>query len=152
MSSDPTSYYCLNCDTRHGLGSDDTPFICSGNYSSGEESIDNIARRATWRVTHHQIYAILESVNGDEGECTPRANRRRSTENSSSNDNIDYTITEEEWEIARTGITNKTRLPSGTSEGILNAYHTILERSRERLSNEQADLERHRRAGDQSSE
>jgi hypothetical protein len=27
-----------------------------------------------------------------------------------------------------------------------------LERSRERLSNEQADLERHRRAGDQSSE
>ena len=46
-SSDLTSYYCLNCDTRHGLGSDDTPFVCSARYSSDEESIGSIARAAT---------------------------------------------------------------------------------------------------------
>jgi hypothetical protein len=136
----------------HGLGLDDTPFVCSANYSSGEESIDNIVRTATWRVAHHQIYAILNSITGDEGERTPRANRSRNVENSSSNDNSDYTITEEEWEISRAAITNNTRFPSGTSAGILNAYHTILERNRERLSNEQANLERRRRSADQSSE
>jgi hypothetical protein len=86
-------------------------------------------------VAHHKIYDILNSVNGDEGERTPRASRRRNVDNS------DYTITEEEWEIARAAITNNTRFPSGTSAGILNAYHTILERNRERLSNEQANLE-----------
>jgi hypothetical protein len=96
MSSGLTSYYCLNCDTRHGLGSGDTPFVCSANYSSGEESIDSIARTATWKVAHHQIYAILNPVDGEEGERTPRASRRRNVENNSSNDNSDYTITEEE--------------------------------------------------------
>ncbi|KAK1649988.1 hypothetical protein QYE76_067793 [Lolium multiflorum] len=65
-SSDLTSYYCLNCDTRHGLGSDDMPFFCSAKYSSDEESVDSIARAATWSMAHHQIYAlILNSVNGE---------------------------------------------------------------------------------------
>jgi hypothetical protein len=31
MSSDLTSYYCLHCDSRHGLGSDDTSFVYSAN-------------------------------------------------------------------------------------------------------------------------
>ncbi|KAK1696300.1 hypothetical protein QYE76_012997 [Lolium multiflorum] len=44
--SEMTSYYCLNCDTRHGLGSSDTPFICSAQYSSGEDSVDSIAKKA----------------------------------------------------------------------------------------------------------
>jgi hypothetical protein len=96
MSSDLTSYCCLNCDTRHGLSSDDTSFVCSANYSSGEESIDSIARTATWKVAHHQIYAILNPIDGDEGERTPHASRCHNVENSSSNDNSDYTITEEE--------------------------------------------------------
>jgi hypothetical protein len=62
MSSALTSYYCSNCDTWHGLGSDDTPFVCSANYSSDEESIDSgAARTATWKVTHHEIYVILNS-------------------------------------------------------------------------------------------
>ena len=152
-----TSYYCSNCDTRHGLGSDDTPFVCSARYSSGEESIDNAARTATWRMTHHQIYAILNAVNtgnggGEEGERTPRASRRRNSENSASNDDSDYTIAEEEWEAARAAITNNTPLPAGTSVGTLNAYHSILERNRVRLSNEQANLNRRLLAADQSSE
>jgi hypothetical protein len=64
-SFDLTAYYCLNCDTKHGLGLDDTPFVCNARYSSDEESIDNIARAATWRVMHHQIYTILNPVNGE---------------------------------------------------------------------------------------
>jgi hypothetical protein len=108
------------------LGSDDTPFVCSVNYSSGEETIDSFVITTTWKMAHHQIYAILNSVDGDEGNRTPRASRRRNAENNANNDNNDYTITEEEWEIARAAITNNTWFPSGTSAGILNAYHTIL--------------------------
>jgi hypothetical protein len=89
--------------------------------SSADESIDNIARTATWKVAHHHIYDILNSGDGEEGEHAPRASRRRNVENSSSNDNSDYTITEEEWEAARAAITNNTRLPSRTSTGTLNA-------------------------------
>ncbi|KAK1602749.1 hypothetical protein QYE76_016411 [Lolium multiflorum] len=117
MSSDMTSYYCLNCDTRHGLGSYDTPFVCSAKYSSGEESIDNAARTTTWRMAHHQIYDVLNAGNGgeEEGERTPRASRRCNAGNSANNDDSVYTIPEEEWEAARAGITNNTRLPFGTS-------------------------------------
>jgi hypothetical protein len=55
-------------------------------------------------VAHHQIYAILNPVNGEgpsEGEHTPRVNRGgcQNVENSASNDNSDYGITDEEWEI-----------------------------------------------------
>jgi hypothetical protein len=153
MSSDMTSYYCLNCDTRHGLGSDDTLFICNANYSSGEESIDIVARTTTWRVAHHQIYAILNAADGgEEGEQTPHVSRRRNTENSASNDDNDYTIAEEEWVAARAAILNNTGLPSGNSVGTLNAYRSILERNRGRLSNEQANLDRRWIVAGQSSE
>lgn len=63
MLSDITSYYCLNCDTRHGLGSSDTPFVCSARYSSGEESIDNAVRMTTWRMARHQVYVTLNTAN-----------------------------------------------------------------------------------------
>ena len=52
-SSELTSYYCLNCDTRHGLGSSDTPFVCNAQYSSGEDSIDSIVQGTTRRTAHH---------------------------------------------------------------------------------------------------
>jgi hypothetical protein len=39
-SSGLTSYNCIDCDTRHELGSDAAPFVCSVKYSSDEESID----------------------------------------------------------------------------------------------------------------
>jgi hypothetical protein len=103
-SSDLTSYYCLNFDTRHGLGSDDTPFVCSAKYSSDEESIDNITMATASKAAHHQIYAIIKPHTGvelSEGERTPHVNRdgRRNAEASGSNDDSAYTITGKEWEI-----------------------------------------------------
>jgi hypothetical protein len=122
------------------------PFVCSAKYTSDEETIDSIARATTWSVAHHQIYAILNPIYGEgpsEGEHTPRVNRGcRNVGHSASNDNSDYTITEEEWEIACVVIANNTRVPSGVSAGTLNAHHTILERNRDRLANEQADLDK----------
>ncbi|KAK1650409.1 hypothetical protein QYE76_068214 [Lolium multiflorum] len=139
MSSDMTSYYCLNCDTKHGLGSDDTLFVCSANYSSGEESIDSVVMMATWRVAHHQIYAILNSAHGgEEGERTSHASRRHNPENSASNDDSDYTIAEEEWAAARAAILSNVGLPSRTSIGTLNAYRSILERNRRRIVADQS--------------
>ena len=38
-SSDLTSYYCLDCDVRHDLGSDATPFVCDSNYLSADDNI-----------------------------------------------------------------------------------------------------------------
>ncbi|KAK1610947.1 hypothetical protein QYE76_034620 [Lolium multiflorum] len=43
-SSEMTSYYCLHCDTRHELGSNDTLFICNAQYSSGEDIVDSIVQ------------------------------------------------------------------------------------------------------------
>ncbi|KAK1698062.1 hypothetical protein QYE76_014759 [Lolium multiflorum] len=120
-TSDMTSYYCLNCDTRHGLGSSDTPFIYSARYSSGEESIDIAVRKTTWKTARHQVYATLNAGNagngGEEGDRTPappRTGRRCNFENSANN-NSDYTIVEEEWVAARAAVFNNTPLPAGTS-------------------------------------
>ena len=156
-SSDLTSYYCLNCDTRHELGSDASPFVCSAKYSSDEESIDNIAPIAAARAAHHQICVIINPQTGveiSEGERTPRANRerRRDAEASGSNADSTHTVTREEWETARNAVVNNTRLPVGVSAGTLNAYHVILEKNRVRLAKEQADLDRRRQAADLSSE
>jgi hypothetical protein len=136
-SSDLTSYYCLNCDTKHGLGSDDTPFVYGAKYSSNEESIDSITKATTWKAAHHQIYAIINPATGGElsgGECTPCVNRGgcRNVEASASIDDIAYTITEKEWEIARNAIANNTRILAGASAETLNAYHGILEKNRVR--------------------
>ncbi|KAK1666086.1 hypothetical protein QYE76_054245 [Lolium multiflorum] len=87
-SSELTSYYCSNCDARHGLGSSDTPFICNARYSSGEDSVGSIARRATRRTAHHQVYVANNTGNtrhGGDGDRTPRSSRRASFENSASN-------------------------------------------------------------------
>ncbi|KAK1616586.1 hypothetical protein QYE76_022103 [Lolium multiflorum] len=154
-SSELTSYYCLNCDARHGLGSSDTPFICNAQYSSGEDSVDNIVRGTTRRSAHHQVYAANNTGNtrhGGDGDHTPRSSRRASFENSASNRDSDYTIADEEWAAARAVVLNNTPLPAGTSVGTLNAYRSILEKNREHLSREQATLERRLSAADRSSE
>ncbi|KAK1664329.1 hypothetical protein QYE76_052488 [Lolium multiflorum] len=117
-SSELTSYYCLNCDARHGLGSSDTPFICNAQYSSGEDSVDSIARGTTRRSAHHQVYAANNKGNtrhGGDGDRTPRSSRRASFENSASNRDSDYTIADEEWVAARAAVLNNTPLPAGTS-------------------------------------
>ncbi|KAK1695929.1 hypothetical protein QYE76_012626 [Lolium multiflorum] len=155
MSSELTSYYCSNCDARHGLGSSDTPFICNAQYSSGEDSVGSIARRTTRRTAHHQVYVANNTGNtrrGGDGDRTPRSSRRASFENSASNRDSDYTIADEEWAAARTAVLNNTPLPAGTSVGTLNAYRSILEKNREHLSREQATLERRLSAAERSSE
>ncbi|KAK1628815.1 hypothetical protein QYE76_003130 [Lolium multiflorum] len=147
-SSELTSYYCMNCDTRHGLGSSDTPFICNAYYSSGEDIIGSITRGDTRRVAPLQVYVANR---GDE-DRTPRSSRRASFENSASNNNSDHTIAEEEWAAAKAAMLNNTPLPAGTTVGTLNAYRSILEKNRERLSKEQATLEKRLSAADRSSE
>ncbi|KAK1683241.1 hypothetical protein QYE76_044089 [Lolium multiflorum] len=155
VPSEMTSYYCLNCDTRHGLGSSDTPFICSAQYSSGEDGVDSIVKEGTWRTARHQVYAANNTGNarnGGGGEHTPRSSRRRSFENSDSNHSSDYIIAEEEWAAATAAVLNNTPLPAGTSVGTLNAYREILDKNREQLSIEQATLEKRLLAAEQSSE
>ncbi|KAK1695964.1 hypothetical protein QYE76_012661 [Lolium multiflorum] len=124
-TSELTSYYCMNCDTRHGLGSSDTPFICNAYYSSGEDSIDSITQGDTRRVAPLQVYVANR---GDE-DRTPRSSRRASFENSASNNNSDHTIAEEEWAAAKAAVLNDTPLPAGTTVGTLNAYRSILEKN-----------------------
>ncbi|KAK1660440.1 hypothetical protein QYE76_048599 [Lolium multiflorum] len=155
MTSELTSYYCSNCDAKHGLGSSDTPFICNARYSSGEDSVGSIVRRTTRRTAHHQVYVANNTGNtrhGGDGDRTPRSSRRASFENSASNRDSDYTIADEEWAAARTAVLNNTPLPAGTSVGTLNAYRSILEKNREHLSREQATLERRLSAAERSSE
>jgi hypothetical protein len=108
-------------------------------------------------VDHHQIYAIINPITGDkisEGKRTPHNNRsrHRNVETSASNDDNAYTITGEEWDIARNAIANRTPIPIGASAGTLNAYHVILEKNWDRLAKEQNDLDRRRQVADQSSE
>ncbi|KAK1663306.1 hypothetical protein QYE76_051465 [Lolium multiflorum] len=148
VPSEMTSYYCINCDTRHGLGSSDTPFICNAYYSSGEDSIGSVVRGDTRRVAPLQVYV----ANRGDGERTPRSSRRASFGDSASNDNSDHTITEEEWAAAKAAVLNNTPLSAGTTVGTLNAYRSILEKNRERLSKEQATLEKRLSAADRSSE
>jgi hypothetical protein len=75
-----TSYYFLDCDTIHELGSDASPFVCDVKYSSDEENTDNVVPLATMQAAHHQIYIIINPQMGAEistGEHTPRANDER---------------------------------------------------------------------------
>jgi hypothetical protein len=101
-SSDLTSYYCLNCDTRNRLGSDASPFACSTKYSSDEESIGNVTPIAATQAAHHQICVIINPQTGDVisgGERTPHINRegRRDGKTSGSNINSTFTVSQEEW-------------------------------------------------------
>ena len=109
------------------------------------------------RAAHHQICVVINPPTGveiSEGERTPRVNheRRRDGEASGSNADNTYTVSREEWEVARNAVVNNTRLPIGVSAGTLSAYHVILEKNRVRLANEQADLDRRRQAADLSTE
>jgi hypothetical protein len=59
--SDLTSYYFLDCDIKHELGSDALPFVSGIKYSSDEESVGNngdITRVPASHLPHYQISAI----------------------------------------------------------------------------------------------
>jgi hypothetical protein len=159
-SSDLTSFYCIGCDARHELGSDAPPFVCGTKYSSDEESVDNhgdIIRLPAARLARYQVSIIIDPVTGVEtpaGSNAWRANndRRRNGEASGSDTNTTISVSQSEWDAAQNAVVNNTCLPLGVSQGTLNAYHAILEKNRVRLAKEQAELDRHRRAADLSSE
>nr|XP_051222189.1 uncharacterized protein LOC127340486 [Lolium perenne] len=122
-SSDLTSYYCLDCDTRHELGSEASPFVCGIKYSSDEESTDEYndpTPMTTMQAAHHQIRVIINAQTGakiSSGERTPRGNgeRRLDGEASSSNANTTFSVSREEWEAARNAVVTNTSLPVGVS-------------------------------------
>jgi hypothetical protein len=61
--SDVTSYCCINCDTRHELGSDAPPLVCDTKYFSDEESIDNcdnIIPLPTARLARYQVFVVID--------------------------------------------------------------------------------------------
>ena len=131
-SSDLTSYYCLDCDLRHDMGSAAEPFICDSNYFTANDDIRGMrdivhAHAAT--QARYQIYAIDPAT----GEDVPEA--------SSSHASTQVTVTQAEWDAAQQAIVNNTRLPVGTSPGTLSAYHSILEKNRVRLRKVEAELE-----------
>jgi hypothetical protein len=103
-SSDLTSYYCLDCDTRHKLGSDALPSICGIKYSSGEESIGNIGSVTHVPAVHLARYQIsaIDPVTG--AEIPPDGNTghddnnrpRRDAKASGSNTGTTVTVSQEE--------------------------------------------------------
>jgi hypothetical protein len=159
-SSDLTLYYCLDCDTRHKLGSDGSPFVCGIKYSSDEESIgkhDDIIPLTAARLARYQVCVIINPEMAAEvptGEHNPHTNveRRRDGEASGSNVNNTFSISREERAVARKTMVNNTYLPDGVSAGTLNAYRTILEKNRCRIAKEQANLDRCWQAANLSSE
>ena len=72
-SSDLTSYYCLDCDVRHDLGSDATPFVCDSNYFSNDDNVREIqalARVPAPAVARYQIFAIDPATGREAGAST----------------------------------------------------------------------------------
>ena len=77
-SSDLTSYYCLDCDVRHELGSDAEPFICDSNYLTANDDIrgmHEIVRAHAATSARYQIYAIDPATGNEipEGRRDPEA-------------------------------------------------------------------------------
>jgi hypothetical protein len=71
-SSDLTSYYCLNCDSRHELELDASPFVCDIKYSSDEE-LGNIVPLNTMQAAHQQTCVIINAPTGAEIHPTSMA-------------------------------------------------------------------------------
>ena len=148
-SSDLTSYYCLDCDVRHELGSDAEPFICDSNYFNINDDIrgmHDIMRVPAAASARYQIYAIDPATGNEipDGHRDPEA--------SSSYASTQVTVSQAEWDAAQNAIVNNTRLPIGASPGTLSAYHSILEKNRVRLQRAEAELEKRKVAADVSSE
>ena len=115
-SSDLTSYYCLDCDVRHELGSDAEPFICDSNYFNINDDIrgmHDIVRAPAAMLARHQIYAI-DPATGDE-----IPDGRHDHEASASRATTEVSVSQTEWDAAHYAIVNNTRLPTGTSPGTL---------------------------------
>jgi hypothetical protein len=158
-SLDLTSYYCIDYDTRHELGSDAPPFVCGIKYSSNEESIGrhgDIIPLTVARMARYQVRVTFDPDTGAEipaGGNTPRTNseRQRDAEASGNTTDNTFSISREECAAAHNTMVNNTSLPVGVSADTINVYHAILEKNRSWLAKEQADLDRRRQAADLSS-
>ena len=98
------SYYCLDCDVRHELGSDAEPVICDSNYFYTNDAIrgmHDIVRAPAATLARYQIYVIDSSTGADVPEA------------SSSHASTQVTISQAEWDAAQYAIVNNTRLPIG---------------------------------------
>ena len=92
-SSDLTSYYCLDCDVRHELGSDAEPFICDSNYLTANDDIrgmHDIMRTPAATPARYQIYPIDLATGNEIPED------RRDPEASSSHASIQVTVSQAE--------------------------------------------------------
>ena len=72
-SSDLTSYYCLDCDVRHDLGSDADPFIYDSNYFATNDDIrgmHDIVRAPAATLARYQIYVIDPATGADVPEAS----------------------------------------------------------------------------------
>ena len=71
-SSDLTSYYCLDCDVHHDLGSDATPFVCDSNYSANNDNIREVqtpARAPVLAMARYQIF-VIDPATGREAKAS----------------------------------------------------------------------------------
>jgi hypothetical protein len=105
-SSDLTSYYCIDYDTRHELRSDAPPFACVVEYSSNKESIGklgDIIPLSTTRLAQYQVYVTFDPETGVKtpaGGNTARINndQRWDGEASGGNANTTILVSQTEWD------------------------------------------------------
>jgi hypothetical protein len=94
-SSDLTSYYCIDCDTRNELGSDALPFVCGIKYSCNDERIGNhgeIIPLSAAQLAHYQVCITFDLETGTEtlaagNTVHVRNDREQDGETSGSNTN-----------------------------------------------------------------
>ena len=94
-SSDLTSYYCIDCDTRHDLGPNATPYVCDSNRNFGKidsnHNFGNIDANRDYPITRvpaldlarYQIYAIDPAT----GQNIPDPRRSGADDAEASNSN-----------------------------------------------------------------
>ena len=114
--------------------------MCDSNYLSPNDNIRNmqdIVRVPASTMARYQIFAI-DPLTGREAKA--------------SGSNGAVSVSQYEWDAAQHAIINNTRLPPGVSPGMLNSYHSILERNRIRLANLEAELEKRKQDADASSQ
>jgi hypothetical protein len=139
-SSDLTSYYCFDCDTRHEFGTDVLPFVCGIKHSSDEESIgkcdDNIPL-STARPAQYQVYVTFDPEARTEtlvADITAhvRRNRRQDGEASDRNANTTILVSQPEWDAAQRWVQlvrekselNRSRLAANLSKSITKLMET----------------------------
>jgi hypothetical protein len=119
-------------------------------YSSDEERIGthgDAIPLIVARMARYQVRVTFDPDTGAKipaGGNTPRTNneRQRDGEASGSNANSTFSVSKDEWVMARKAVVNNSSLPVGVLACNLNAYDAILEKNHSRLAKERADVDR----------